>query len=275
MHDLAIVKHALPAAAWPVVVADDDSCYAHSVVNTILNARDFHKCTLKRHNRSPGCTTPARILLKVSQTRTRWGGGKAKTAFGPGHSEISALWVGQSSDAHYFHGIARPRDRSSFIRGNFGMIHEGGHFPSAGVHDHARDVNILDDGRGIDSSETPSICRILTAGMPPTTSRPSAQEVASNTVTWSPADCCDKAMRHGCSGERHANQHLHLNLNDATLDNMRSLDNTVANSVRSTNQKPMQILTKGTHTVSTCDPELLSVDLADICDLLTFGGVDS
>ena len=116
--EISAVRACLPATSEPMRLSDYDSCYQYSILNSLLNARDFRKSTVRRGNLVKRLASSSCTPLGLSSWMTRKGelrrpnsSGRKRherkhTSFAQGCSEIDPLWSGQRADTEYFHGIA-------------------------------------------------------------------------------------------------------------------------------------------------------------------------
>lgn len=115
--EISAVRACLPATSEPMRLSDYDSCYQYSILNSLLNARDFRMSTVRRGNlakrpASSSCT-PGLSSWMIGKGQWRHANFSARkrherkyTSFAQGCSEIDPLWSGQRADTEYFHGIA-------------------------------------------------------------------------------------------------------------------------------------------------------------------------
>ena len=125
-NEISALKRCLPATCTPVRLSDDDSCYQHSILNTLLNAREFRKAIVRRGNLVKEPASACFTLFgsaswmprkgPATPNFSRKGQDRKYTTFAPGCSEIDPLWSGQETDTEYFHGIAaaNPREDCRF-----------------------------------------------------------------------------------------------------------------------------------------------------------------
>jgi hypothetical protein len=114
------LKRCLPATHTTVRLSDDDSCCEHSILNTLLNAREFREATVRRGNIKKNENECFTLFGRSSWMQrkgqevpnlSRKGQERKYTTFAPGFIEIEPLWSGQETDTEYFHGIATANPR--------------------------------------------------------------------------------------------------------------------------------------------------------------------